>query len=224
MLPARFFARYRRDCFLRRGVSAALLAAYVVVAAGVPLPVTKGPAKTGERYPCESCGCGCDSAEHCWRNCCCHTLAERLAWAEKSGVKPPDFALEAATLAGLDAGGRPLSQKSVKVVTSFETKATTPSCCHSKAACCKSSTTGHTCCSSHDKLQPKVETANVIVAWRALGCHGQSLNWLAAVPSLIFVELNLSDRLPLVARLGPVASESAAGIAAPPALPPPKRA
>lgn len=42
-----------------------------------------------ERYPCEACGCGCASARQCWTSCCCHSEVERLAWAIRSGVKPP---------------------------------------------------------------------------------------------------------------------------------------
>ena len=42
-----------------------------------------------ERYPCEGCACGCDTAEHCWTQCCCHSLDERLAWAEAHGVALP---------------------------------------------------------------------------------------------------------------------------------------
>jgi hypothetical protein len=220
MRPARYFARNRRDRFLRRGISAALLAAFVVVAAGIPLPVANHPVNIGERFPCESCGCGCDSAEHCWRHCCCHTLAERLAWAEENGIKPPDFALDAAALAGLDSGGRPLDRKVVKVVL----EKATPTCCHSKAGCCKTSTTEHTCCASHDKPPTKVKKANVIVAWRALGCRGQSLNWLAAVPTLISVEPQLADQLALVAWLGPHSSEIAGGVPLVPTPPPPERA
>jgi hypothetical protein len=46
-----------------------------------------------ERFPCEGCACGCASAEHCWTNCCCHPLVERVAWARSNGVKlPPSVA------------------------------------------------------------------------------------------------------------------------------------
>jgi hypothetical protein len=44
---------------------------------------------TGERYPCEGCGCGCASARECWTACCCHTEHERLVWAIEHGVMPP---------------------------------------------------------------------------------------------------------------------------------------
>lgn len=43
----------------------------------------------GERYPCESCGCGCASATECWTHCCCHTEQQRLVWAIENGVMPP---------------------------------------------------------------------------------------------------------------------------------------
>jgi hypothetical protein len=43
-------------------------------------------------FPCQSCACGCRTAEQCWTNCCCFTPAERFAWAEKNGVTPPWYA------------------------------------------------------------------------------------------------------------------------------------
>jgi len=45
---------------------------------------------SGERYPCESCGCGCASATECWTHCCCHSEHERLMWAIEHGVLPPE--------------------------------------------------------------------------------------------------------------------------------------
>jgi hypothetical protein len=34
--------------------------------------------------------------EDFWRNCCCYSNAEKLAWAEANGVWAPDFVREAA--------------------------------------------------------------------------------------------------------------------------------
>lgn len=83
---------------LRIFVVLLILCWYVICASGVPFaPFVIPVGSTGaERYPCESCGCGCDSAEHCWRSCCCHSLAERLAWAEREGVTPPEYVLTVA--------------------------------------------------------------------------------------------------------------------------------
>lgn len=93
----------------RRRVIAALLAIYtVVVASGAPLPltwvsmVTRPALAEDERFPCESCPCGCGTAEHCWSACCCHTMAQRLEWARREGVRPPESALDDAQRAGLD--------------------------------------------------------------------------------------------------------------------------
>jgi hypothetical protein len=195
---------------------------YAVAAAGVPLPVVNSK-KSEELFPCATSGCGCDSAEKCWRSCCCHTLAERLAWAAENGVTPPAFALAEATKAGLDSRGNPLTPKVIRVAVAAK-PAVTKSCCQSTHACCKSSAAARSCCKSKPDVNKQDESANFVVAWRALGCHGQSLNWLAAVPTLISVELSLSDQLPLVDWLGPHSSAVAGGVAPVPTPPPPERA
>jgi hypothetical protein len=86
--------RTLRRTRVRRLIVACAIAHYLLVASGVPVPVAAGP-KSGERYPCEGHNCGCRSAEHCWRSCCCHTHEERLAWAREDGVTPPAFVLVA---------------------------------------------------------------------------------------------------------------------------------
>lgn len=74
-------------------VSLVLLTAYLVASIGIiPSPrVVAGwfGQVAGERYPCESCGCGCASATECWTDCCCHSEHERLVWAIENGVMPP---------------------------------------------------------------------------------------------------------------------------------------
>jgi hypothetical protein len=225
MSPARLLARnYRGNLLrstLRSCVRGTLIAAYFVVAAGIPLPMIREPAKSRELFPCASSGCGCDSAEKCWRSCCCHTLAERLAWAAKNGVKPPEFALAAARDAGLDAGGRPLVAR-VVVAKVVNAHLATKTCCRSKRSCCSSHS--KSCCSSHNHPKQQNDKTDFIIAWRALACHGQSLQWLAAVPSLITVELELSDHLAPVAWLGPHSSEFASPLSDTPTPPPPERA
>jgi hypothetical protein len=67
----------------------------------------KTPRRTETRFPCEDCRCGCRSADHCWSCCSCHTLAERLAWAERNGVEPPDFVKVYIGASAVDSGARP---------------------------------------------------------------------------------------------------------------------
>jgi hypothetical protein len=90
-----FLQRRRAATRLRRVTAGGLAALIAAAACGVPLPV--GRTKTSsEPYPCQDCPCGCVDAEHCWRDCCCHTNAEKLAWAREHGVTPPSFVVEAA--------------------------------------------------------------------------------------------------------------------------------
>ncbi|GAB4385534.1 MAG: hypothetical protein Kow0022_11770 [Phycisphaerales bacterium] len=89
----RFLCRHAR---LRLLAAIVTLAAFGVVWFGVlPSPAAIGRWVGGrvsgpERYPCEAHGCGCSSAEECWHDCCCYTLDQRLVWAIRNGVQPPD--------------------------------------------------------------------------------------------------------------------------------------
>ena len=145
--PCSFTASIRR-----RSVSAALLAVYAVTAAGVPLPGGVPPKQTNERYPCEHCQCGCRSAEQCWRSCCCRTLAERFEWARENNVRPPDYAIDAAMLAGMDLSWLGIKSGKSCVVAcpaccSHSSDARRPGCCRSHASCCARA--------SHSVLQPR---------------------------------------------------------------------
>lgn len=76
-----------------RWLAVVLACAYVLVTVGV-LPSPAWLARhipNFERFPCEECGCGCATAKQCWEMCCCHTDAEKLAWAMREGVKPPSY-------------------------------------------------------------------------------------------------------------------------------------
>ncbi len=72
------------------------LATFAIVWVGVlPSPHTLGQwigvrLVEPERYPCEDHACGCASSEGCWHDCCCFTPHQRLAWAIRNGVKPPE--------------------------------------------------------------------------------------------------------------------------------------
>jgi hypothetical protein len=40
-------------------------------------------------FPCMFSRCSCETAADCWRSCCCHSVAERIAWARKRNIEPP---------------------------------------------------------------------------------------------------------------------------------------
>lgn len=48
-------------------------------------------------FPCQHRPCGCRSAEQCWKQCCCYSNAQKVAWARAHGVTVPDFVLTAAS-------------------------------------------------------------------------------------------------------------------------------
>jgi hypothetical protein len=204
-----------------RAASALLLVVFALTAAGVPLPTGQGPPKSGELFPCATCKCGCATAEQCWRSCCCHTLAERLAWARENGVEPPAFALVEARREGLLA-----DSPSSATCCAKRAAGDAPSCCQKQSL---ASDAGEpACCQKHIVLRSVARTSErpnqSIVAWRALACGGHSLQWLAAVPTLVTARSACLHQLPLVAWLGPAASERGQGLSDDPAVPPPERA
>ena len=87
--------------WLQRATTWLAIAGYAVLASGLPLPMgmlaPRGDAVTDTRlaakdrsrpFPCMDKPCGCATAEQCFANCCCHTPAERLAWAKAHSVEP----------------------------------------------------------------------------------------------------------------------------------------
>jgi hypothetical protein len=71
-----------------------LIALGLMVAQGLSLlglPTLARPS-SAVAYPCRGHQCGCATAELCWAgDCCCFTLEEKVAWAEREGVEPPEF-------------------------------------------------------------------------------------------------------------------------------------
>lgn len=73
---------------LQRITSFVLLVGYC--ASHVPLPVSSLADKSSALpFPCQHHSCGCRTAEQCWRQCCCFTQAQKIAWANAHQVTPP---------------------------------------------------------------------------------------------------------------------------------------
>ncbi len=82
----------------RRMITSVALVAYLLTVVGYPLPLSaKVERDSSEAFPCQAHACGCRTAAQCWENCCCHTAAERLAWARQH-----DATLPKGTLANLE--------------------------------------------------------------------------------------------------------------------------
>jgi hypothetical protein len=192
---------------------------YLITAAGIPLPAGNLARKSGEFFPCSESACGCASAEKCWRSCCCHTLAERIAWAREHGVRPPEFAIAVARRARIDLAWliEPTGAASKRLSASccaHQLQGNAHACCHAKKACCD----------DHHNQQSSEGKSNRVIGWKALNCQGHSANWLAAVPTLISTNYEQLDELPLIEWLGPAHSEYADRDSDLPAIPPPRRA
>ena len=79
-------------CLRRRCCAGLALFAYLLAAGGLPLPAAPPRKDISQPFPCMNNPCGCETAEQCWRGCCCLTPEQRWAWAEAHGVEPPDYA------------------------------------------------------------------------------------------------------------------------------------
>lgn len=176
----------------KRLLAAALALYTIVVVSGAPLPLATlaawclpaVPQEAGaQRFPCEACPCGCGTAEHCWKKCCCHTLPERLAWARREGVRPPESALDSAEQAGLDVshwreprGFRVTLPAPIEEPAEHETDlADLPPCCRKArlAACCDTPRSENEPADQDPPADPGVALLS------ALACQGLAEAWLS---------------------------------------------
>jgi len=56
-----------------------------------PLPIAPLPQDLQEKdspapFPCQNRPCGCQSAEQCWKKCCCFDNSQKIAWAKANNV------------------------------------------------------------------------------------------------------------------------------------------
>jgi hypothetical protein len=192
--------------------------AYAVLALGIPLPIPAGPA-SDQPYPCMHHRCGCVSPEQCWRNCCCMSLEEKLAWARDNHVTPPHYVLAEARLHGI-------LWEEFCAQTPDETASTCPCCANHSHRCCGTVGCEMLCRSSpsmHDCAKRSGPNRGVILI-EALKCHGAGDNWhglSVSLPPPSEVCPALSDD---VIQWISLPSETHLSLSFPPALPPPRSA
>src|SRR5262249_15950818 len=90
MLPLPW--KKRRGRLLCKIAAAVLVLAQVGATIGFPLPPAHSAKDQSQPFPCQDHLCGCHNAEECWRDCCCYSPEEKLAWARAHGVEPPAYA------------------------------------------------------------------------------------------------------------------------------------
>lgn len=174
---------------LRRLFDILLIGWFASVAIGVPLPSLQGDKPpSDERFPCENCPCGCKTAEHCWTNCCCHSLSERLAWAQREGVTPPAFVVAAAK----EAAPRSCYQ-------AMSSSQTSRSCCSQRTSCCAKK--------SATEATAKTACGKKLVVLKALQCQGISFasQSITLAPPPLRVQVSLEGNVESVVAANPQA-------------------
>jgi len=170
-----FFART-----LQAWTAAISCAVLLVSSVGLPLPTiaTKDGSKP---FPCLKRACGCQTADDCWKKCCCFTDEEKLAWARENGVTPPDEVV-----------ARVASRRNQP----SDLAENTGSCCYVKKACChaeESHEAPSTCCHAK-KAENSSDTTELkfVVALEAAKCSGVQLSWIC-------VKVGMTPPMPVVA-------------------------
>lgn len=148
--------------------------------------VPRLPTKVGqptERFPCEGCLCGCSSAEYCWDRCCCHSDQEKLQWAKRNAVTPPEFLVR--RVAG---ASELLASTSIKrscchgcgdPAPPSESRRTVRSCEIGSTSC----DSGETCDDQDGDACSVSDDSKLVLMWKAAECRGLKYFWsmLAAV-------------------------------------------
>lgn len=110
--------------------------AFLLATVGIPLPAYRLK-PTGRPYPCMGHACGCRDAEHCWKDCCCYSQQEKLAWAHAHNVTPPSYLLAAVEHDEHEHedGHEHDVTAAASVVSSLAAKPVHRSCCHRAEPC-----------------------------------------------------------------------------------------
>jgi len=76
----------------RNGALWLAFVSHLVATFGFPLPFTPPKSKSSSvPFPCQLQPCGCLTSEQCWKgDCCCFTIEEKLDWAQRNGIEPPE--------------------------------------------------------------------------------------------------------------------------------------
>jgi hypothetical protein len=195
----------------RRLVAGAALLAYLAVGVGVPLPVP--PIKNHTQpFPCQDHPCGCQTAEQCWRHCCCFTPEERLAWARAHGVEPPPYAERPAE------GGWHTAR--------LRDRDSAPPPAPGYSHCARAPGKGSCCGPDSDRGPETKPSTSPGVRWRshvgALRCGGLATFWLTTGAILPPALLTWAPSLTLAGRVAERAA-AAAHCSPEPPIPPPRR-
>jgi hypothetical protein len=168
-----------------------------ICSVGVPMPA-RSERKAGDTpFPCQDCPCGCKDAETCWRDCCCFTNQQKVAWARKHRVAIPAFVVVAAKREGCD--GQCERACCEAKTASVKLAVKKPACCARREAACVSCTVksvaARTCSrcdeqSACDDATPATEqrrSSSPVLLISKLRCGGISLS-VSMMPASVVVK------------------------------------
>ncbi len=184
---------YRARSPLRLTIGWLSAAWYLFICIGLPLPMAGGK-DLSRPFICMHSRCGCLNADQCYRSCCCHTAAERIAFARAHGETPP---LELIALAATE---------------SLSNEAKSGGCCDRH------------CDKPNPRTAPpqsidKPEYAQVVIQ-DSLVCRGVGQIWLLAGAALPAPEFTLELTAVSLAVVQPTSIVAETFPPAPPARPP----
>lgn len=112
----------------KRGLAVTLISLSVL--SHLPIPVgTRVEKDLSHPFPCQFRLCGCRSADHCWKKCCCFTASQKVTWAKENAVSLPSFVQQAAQVEVQ----RRAPMLSHPFLTFSSTRVNTASCCSNTA-------------------------------------------------------------------------------------------
>lgn len=202
--------------FIRRRILVGLcVIAHLAVTTGFPVP-RRGETKVESApFPCQHHQCGCRSADHCWKSCCCMSMREKLAWASANGVKPPDYVIAAAAEEIAAVGSKCCNRRSDPGISI---------CCskHEAQACCshdRSLNRGN----RHDNCKGQNDRDEWVIGIHALKCRGQGQAWVttgAVAPPPALIEMPVDPAPPVYSVVAFLVVHQPVG--QPPDVPPPR--
>lgn len=151
--------------------------AVAICSAGVPLPARSERKVGADPFPCQHCACGCKDAETCWRDCCCFTNQQKIAWARRNRVTPPALVVAAAKREACSAGKKSLACCKSKGLAVAQA-AVKPACCARRDASCASTS----CDAPTPQRRP---SSQPILLISKLRCGGISLSVSMLPPSVV---------------------------------------
>ncbi|MCY2968817.1 MAG: hypothetical protein NT069_35185 [Planctomycetota bacterium] len=172
----------------RRLLCLAVLAGMLCTYLPFPAVTGSGGKKDLSRpFPCQHRVCGCQSADQCWKSCCCFTNAQKVAWAETHQVELPQFVVvaagqEAVERVSQDRKTRRCEKRAHCGTATCETSVDSADCAKcERNASERDAPAANTACQNPVR-QPKTSRptgSGVVLISAALSCQGVHWHWSA---------------------------------------------